>query len=87
MALGERRGLGSHQERRHVLAGSCGRRAAARGREAGRAEGPSSGALRLLVPGGSSASASATLAAAGLLSKRSLVLAGGSQARASEGPV
>ena len=85
MALGERRGLGSHQERRHVLAGCSGRRAAAQGREAGRAEGPSSGALRLLVPGGSSAAA--TLAAAGLLSKRSLVLAGGSQARASDGPV
>ena len=82
--LGQRRGLGSHQERRHVLAGGAGRRPAARGTEPGRPEAPSSAALRLLVPPGSSPVA---LAAAGLLSKRSPLLAGCSQARAADGPI
>ena len=84
VAVGERRGLGSQQERRHVLAGGAGRKPAARGTEPGRPEGPSSAALRLLVPPGSSPVA---LAAAGLLSKRSPLLAGCSQARASDGPI
>ena len=73
MPVGTLRGLGSQQERRHVLAGGTGRKPAARGREPGRADGPSSAALRLLVPPGSSPVA---LSAAGLLSKCSLVLAG-----------
>ena len=82
--LGQRRGLGSHQERRHVLAGGAGRKRAARGTEPGRPEAPSSAALRLLLPPGSSPVA---LAAAGLLSKRSPLLAGCSQARAADGPI
>ena len=53
------------------LAGGAGTKPAARGREPGRAEGPSSAMLRLLAPGGSSPLA---LSAAGLLSKRSLIL-------------
>ena len=73
MPVGALRGLGSQQEPRHVLAGGAGRKPAARGKEPGGADGPSSAALRLLVPGGSSPVA---LCAAGLLSKRSLVLAG-----------
>ena len=81
--LRQRRGLGSHQERRHVLAGGAGRKRAARGTEPGRPEAPSSAALRLLVPPGSSPLA---LAAAGLLSKRSPLLAGCCQARACAGP-
>ena len=81
---GERRGLGRPQECRHVLAGGAGRKAAARGREPGRAVGASSAAVRLLVAGGPSPVA---LAAAELLSKCSLVLAGCSQARASAGPI
>ena len=81
--LGERRGLGSHRECRHILAGGAGGKPAPRGREPRRAEGPGSAALRLLVPAGSSPAA---LCAAGLLSERGLVLAGWSQARASDGP-
>ena len=73
MPVGALRGLGSQQEQRHVLAGGAGRKPAAQGKEPGGADGPSSAALRLLVPGGSSPVA---LCAAGLLSKRSLVLAG-----------
>ena len=62
-----------HRERQHVLAGGVGRKLAMLGRERGRAEGPSSATLRLLVQGSSSPVA---LSAAGLLSEHSLVLAG-----------
>ena len=84
MPLGERRGLGRHQACQHILAGGAGGKPAVWGREPRRAEGPSSAALRLLVPGGSLPVA---LSAAGLLSKRSLLLAGSSQARATDSPV
>ena len=56
--------FGKPAARQHVLTGDTGRNPATWGREPGRAEGPSSAALRLLV----------ALSAAGLLCKHSLIL-------------